>query len=349
MPQAGLQLRPLDESLEADYSDYVSRHEMATFFHELGWKRAVERTFGHESRYLVALRNTRVVGVLPLFQVNSLLAGRLLISVPYATYGGVLAIDADAVTALLDEAKLIAERIGARSLELRSIRAADPATPAHSSHVTFRKTLPTKSEDVLTTFPRKARAAARRAAERYSLTVEYGPDHLTSVWRLYARSMRRLGSPNYPLGFFRELMAAEPDRCLCQLVRYGDRPVAGLLTFLHRQTVMPYFAGIDERCELYGLSHYLYAESMRWGVEHGFAQYDFGRSRVDNAGAYDFKRLCGFSPEPLGYQTFVTTGRTAPDLAANSPRWATARRLWQHLPLAIARPLGGWLARSIPG
>lgn len=339
----------LDPSIEADYSDYVSRHPEATYFHGLGWRQAVERAFDHSSWYLVATRNDRIAGILPLFQVNSLLAGRLFVSVPYATYGGVLADDNEAARALVKEAKSIVERTGARSLELRSIRAADPAIAPNTSHVTFRKPLPKKPDGVLAAFPRKARAAARRAAERNSLTVEYGPHLLPAVWRLYARSMRRLGSPNYPRRFFEELAAAQPESCLFQLVHCDERPVAGLLTFLHRETVMPYFAGIDERRDIYGLSHFLYAESIRWGVEHGFSQYDFGRSRVDNAGAYEFKKLCGFVPQPLEYQTYVPPGHAAADLAASSPRWAAARRLWQHLPLAIARPLGGWLARSIPG
>jgi FemAB-related protein (PEP-CTERM system-associated) len=339
----------LDSRREARYADYVSRHSDTTFFHELGWKRAVERAFGHESHYLLAEKDREIVGVLPLFRVNSLLAGCLLVSVPYATYGGVLADSAEIACALLDEAKSIATRIGVRSLELRSIRAVDPTLPMGSNHVTFRKPLPTNPDGVLATFPRKARAAARKAVERYPLTVEYGPDLLPLVWGLYARSMRRLGSPNYPQRFFEELLDAEPDRCLCQIVRCEGRPVAGLLTFLHRRTVMSYFVGIDERRDIYGLSHFLYAESMRWGVEHGFSEYDFGRSRVDNVGAYEFKRLCGFTPVPLEYQTCVMAGRTAPDLAASSPRWAAARRVWQHLPLVIARPLGGWLARSIPG
>lgn len=341
--------RLLDASREPQYAEYVARHDAATFFHELGWKRAVERAFGHESWYLLAEHTGRLVGVLPLFQVNSLLAGRLLTSVPYATYGGVLADDVDATQTLLREAKSIAERIGARSLELRSLHAADPLMEIGTRHVTFTKALPRNSDEVLASFPRKARAAARRAVERYTLATQYGPHLLPEVWQLYARSMRRLGSPNYPRRFFEALLLSEQDRCICQLVSCGDRPVAGLLTFLHRDTVMPYFAGVDERREIYGLSHYLYAESMRWGVEHGFARYDFGRSRIDNAGAYEFKRLCGFEPQTLEYQTYIASGRSAPDLAAGSPRWAMARRVWQHLPLAVARPLGGWLARSIPG
>ncbi len=349
MSRGEISVLQMEEGHRRDWSHYVSRHAAATFFHELCWLDAVEQAYGHRSRYLVAFDGRRVVGVLPVFQINSVLAGRIMVSVPYGTYGGILADDGAAAQALVTEAKRLAEAHHARSLELRSIHAADPTLSVERTHATFRGPLPAKAEEVGACLPRKARAAARRASEKHDLTVEFGGHLLRAVWRLYARSMRRLGSPNYPYAFFEALAANAPQGTIAQLVRCSGRPVAGLLTFRHRETVMPYFAGLDERSAIYGLSHYLYAESMRWGVQHGYEVYDFGRSRYDNSGSFEFKRLCGFAPQALGYQTYVTPGRAAPDLAPSSPRWAAARRVWKALPLPITRPLGAWLAKSIPG
>ena len=349
MPEGLLRILPFDLGRAAAWQDYVDRHADGTLFHGLAWKRAVERAFGHRPRYLMAFRDGPAVGVLPLFEVHSVLAGRLLVSVPYATYGGILADDEESGAALFAQAKEIAAEIGARSIELRSARAQVRGLEVRHRHVTFRKPLPPPGRDVLAWLPRKARAAARRAAERYELTVDFDRSLLPIVWRLYSRSMRRLGSPNYPCRFFEELVAATGEANVVQLVRRQGRPVAGLLTFLHRDTVMPYFAGQDERESIYGLNNFLYAESMRWGVEHGCRRYDFGRTRVDNLGSYDFKRFCGFDPQPLEYQLHVMPGRAAADLSPGSARWSAARRMWQVLPLPITRSLGGWLAKSIPG
>ncbi|MFQ5429408.1 MAG: GNAT family N-acetyltransferase, partial [Phycisphaerae bacterium] len=298
---------------------------------------------------LMACRGDRVVGVLPLFEIRSFLAGRLLVSVPYATYGGVLAEDDDAAAALFQEAKSLGARIQARSIELRSRKAAFDELDIRRTHATFERRLPADPERVIDLFPRKARAAARRASERYDLRVTFGDEQLPELWRLYARSMRRLASPNYPYRFFESLAQAMPDGHVAQVVRWEGRPVAGLLTLLYRETAMPYFIGLDERVDVYGLSHYLYRQSMRWAVEHGYRIYDFGRTRVDNAGPFAFKKHCGFEPTMLEYQVYVPPGRSAPDLSPASPRWTAARRLWRRLPLPITRPLGGWLARSIPG
>jgi len=111
---------------------------------------------------------------------------------------------------------------------------------------------------------------------------------------------------------------------------------------------MPYFVGVDERVDLYGLSHFLYVESMRWAIERGLRNYDFGRTRVDNAGPFAFKRFFGFEPQSLEYQVYAPRGAAPPDLAPGSPRWAAARRLWRRLPLPLTRPLGAWIVRAIP-
>jgi FemAB-related protein (PEP-CTERM system-associated) len=290
-----------------------------------------------------------VVGIFPIFEINSVVARRLLVSLPYATYGGVLADDDQVAIALFTRARAIAAAGKVRSIEMRSIRASVPSLAIHHSHAMFRKALPKRAEDVLPGMPRKARAAARRAAETHDLKVEFDQAALPVVWKLYSRSMRRLGSPNYPYRFFQELIAATGENNVVQLVRHRGRPVAGLVSFLYRDMVMPYFAGLDERLPLYGLNNFLYVESMRWAVEHGYRTYDFGRTRLDNTGSFNFKRFCGFEPQLLEYQTCVMPGQVAPDLSAGSPKWAAARRVWKTLPLPITRPLGGWLAKSIPG
>src|SRR5262249_5092078 len=61
----------------------------------------VRRHFRHRPRCLEARRDGRIVGVLPLFQTRSPLAGRALVSMPYAVYGGPLVDDGDVEQALL--------------------------------------------------------------------------------------------------------------------------------------------------------------------------------------------------------------------------------------------------------
>jgi len=290
-----------------------------------------------------------LVGVLPMFAIRSWIAGRLLVSLPYAVYGGAIHEDGDAATALLDEAKALADGLGVRCIDLRSIRATLPGLPVVDRYATFRKALPDRVEDVLPSLPRKARAAARNGRDKHGLTVEFDDGLLPIVWQLYARSMGRLGSPNYPITFFRALVEATPETHVVSVVRYQGQPAAGLVTFLFGDTVLPYFAGCIESLDRYGVNNVLYLSLMEWGVAHGYRRFDFGRSRIENRGPYDFKRHQGFEPEPLGYQLYVPPGQRAPELTPGKGKFALAQRVYRRLPLFVTKRLGAWLARSIPG
>ncbi len=350
-------VRELDAAARGRWDEYVRAHPEATFFHTPVWQDAVEAAFGHASCALGAWRGERLAGVFPLFRVESRLAGRILVSTPYAVYGGTLADDAACHRALLEAALERARDMRARWVDIRSETARWGDLPVVTRYVTFRRRLPGDPAEVLARLPRKARAAARHARERFGLQVVFGDEHLPAVWELYSRSMRRLGSLNYPPGFFEALVRSTPAGSAdpeapghrVQLVLHRDRPVAGVLSFTFRGVMMPYFSGCDERFEKYHPNHLMYLAAMEEAVRMGCRVFDFGRSRADNTGACDFKRFQGFQPRPLEYQYAPLRGTEAPDLHPDNPRLAVARRLWPRLPLAVTRPLGAWLARSIPG
>jgi len=357
-----VRVQALDTNHEPIWNVYVDRHPDATLFHTLFWRDLVRDVFGHKAYYLTAWRDERLVGVFPLMRVDSRLAGRILVSVPYGVYGGTLADDTEAHDALLRHAQELADRLGMQWIDIRSIEPQWPDLPVVRRYVTFRKQLPSDPGRVLAELPRKSRAAARHARERYGLEVAFGDEHLNTVWLLYSRSMRRLASLNYPLAFFRtlvertasadaELETKEPSRVrhLVQLIRYNGKPIGGLVSFVYRDMLMPYFAGSDERYEKVHPNNFLYLTAMEQAVRLGCRTFDFGRSRVDNKGPYNFKRFQGFEPTPLHYQYYVPRGGRAPDLHPSNPKLRLARHIWPRLPLGVTRPLGAWLAKSIPG
>lgn len=333
----------------AAWSAYVECHNDGTIFHTSVWRDAVAAAFGHEPIYLTAVRGERLVGALPLFLVRSRIAGRLLVSVPYGVGGGILADDAPAAESLFAEAMRIAVQRRCVAIDLRSERAMLAGVPVVDRYVGFARELPADPAGVLPWLPRKARAAARNGREKYGLRVRFGDEHLRRVWELYSISMRRLGSLTYPFSFFDRLVRGTPDRHWVSLVTWNDRPVAGLLTLLFRDRVMPYFIGTTDAAKRCSAANFAYLTVMERAVERGYRVFDFGRSRRDNSGSYDFKRFHGFTPRPLGYQYLTMPGHEAPDLSPTNPRFRFARRVWKHLPLWATRAAGAYLSKHIPG
>ncbi|MCH7814537.1 MAG: FemAB family PEP-CTERM system-associated protein [Planctomycetes bacterium] len=334
---------------ETLWDRFVAERPEGTFFHTTAWLNSVEAAFGHEPVHLVARRGDRWVGLLPLFRVRSLLAGTLLVSVPYAIYGGVVADDQRAADALLQAAQDDARAVGARCIDLRSARASFSELPRTDRYVTFQRPLPDEAREVLGWLPRKARAVARNARNRHGLTVRFDDDQLPLVWRLYCAAIRRVASLNYPYRFFEELIRRSPGGHLVSMIYHRDRPVGGLVSFLYGQTVLPYFVGLDPVGQRLGVGNFIYLTLAERAVAMGYRVFDFGRSRRDNTGCVNFKRFQGFEPTPLQYQCVTLPGCTEPDLTPSNPRFSLARRVWPRLPLAVTRRLGSWLTRHVPG
>ena len=93
-----------------------------TFFHLIGWKEVLERTFALRSHYLVARRGDAIVGVLPLFELRSPFMERCLLSLPFAVEGGV-ACDAPPARQALDAAAVDLKAKGVKfTMEPRPFR-----------------------------------------------------------------------------------------------------------------------------------------------------------------------------------------------------------------------------------
>ena len=84
-------------------------------------------------------------------------------------------------------------------------------------------------------------------------------------------------------------------------------------------------------------------------MEHGCRIFDFGRTRCDNAGSFDFKRFHGFEARRLYYKRRALGDGPDVRLTPTNPRFALARRIWPRLPLVVTRSLGASLSRWIPG
>jgi len=331
------------------WGDYVLVHPAGTVFHKLAWSRAVEEAYGHRPLHLVARSGGGIAGVLPLFLVKSLLAGRVLVSVPYATYGGILADSAEAAAALFQAARDLCHLHGAKYLELRHRDPSGLDLPEVDRYDTFRKELPGRVEDVMAALPRKTRAAARNGLKALGEDCAViGPEHLDTVYDLYAVTLRRLGSPNYSRRLFHALARQYGNDCVCLVVRENGAPVSGVISFVFRDEIVPYFSGSTDRGMFRDANNVMYVRLMEHAVARGLKRFDFNRTRRSNLGPYDFKRHHGFEPTPLHYQFYMSGGGELPNLTPSNEGYALAGQIWRRLPLWLTRPAGARIAKWVP-
>jgi FemAB-related protein (PEP-CTERM system-associated) len=326
---------------------FVLRHPGGTPFHESRWLDLVRTTFRFETQTLVAWSRREVVGVLPLALVTAPITGRRLVSVPFGVYGGILAEDESTLAAIDEAAMLLAERVGARFLELRYLGAAPTAHHSVGLYETYRRELPADPDEVLASIPRKARAEVRKARERHELQLVDGPQLFDGFYRLYLLNKRSLGSPVFAPSYFRRLLDLYGMRAMLHGIVQGERLLCAVLSLQSRGVLYPYYSGAAAGVDRLGANNALYASLMEEGVRRGCTLFDFGRSRV-GSGAAAFKRHMGLSPTPLDYQFHFPRGGQPPMLTPSNPRMALPRRVLAVLPLRLARLVGPAVMRHVP-
>lgn len=341
-----LRIRPFSEGDADAWDRYVLAHPAGTVFHRLAWSRAVSAAYPHRSLHLTAWSGDRMVGLLPLFFVKSLFVGRVLVSVPYATYGGILADNNDIAAAILAAAEQLSSEHDAEYLELRHRDATCFDLPEIDRYDTFRKELPGRAEDVMPSLPRKCRAAARKG--RKAVELRTGADLLDTVYELYSVNLRRLGSPNYRRSFFKALQDAYGSDCVSLVAFEDGLPVAGVVSYVFRDEITPYFSGSLPRAMRSNASNAMYSRLMELAVERGLTWFDFNRSRRDNHGPHGFKRYHGFAPAPLHYQISLNRAKAPPNLTPSNRTFSLAGKVWRKMPLWFTRAVGARVSDWIP-
>lgn len=343
--QAAVAVRPFRPGDEGQWDDFVHAHSGGTFFHLSGWRRVIERAFRHRTYYLVAERGGILTGILPLAHVKSPLFGSSLISNAFAVRGGPIAADLDSLGALEAEAVGLMEALSVPVLELRdfSVRRAD--WPERSGlYALFRRAIDPSAERNLKAIPRKQRAMVRKGVDN-GLRSEID-DGIDRLHRVYAESVRNLGTPVFAKSYFRILTEEFSRSSDIVTVSYNGTAVASVLNFYFRDEVLPFYGGGVRAARMLAANDFMYWEVMRRACERGYRVFDFGRSKV-GTGSYAFKCNWGFQPTPLTYQFRLAAGRCLPDLNPLNPKLAIFIAAWKRLPLAVATRLGPLIIRGI--
>ncbi|HEX7325062.1 MAG TPA: FemAB family XrtA/PEP-CTERM system-associated protein [Rhodanobacteraceae bacterium] len=337
-------VKRLTDADTARWDAFAARAPAATFFHAAAWRRVIEDELHHRTHYLYAERAGAITGILPLAEIRSRLFGHALISTPFCVYGGVVATDPDSDAKLVQAATQLAAELQVDYLELRDRELRHPDWPVKDLYVSFRKPLDADPDKNLKAIPRKQRAMVRKGI---SLGLEAHHDgDLDAFYRVYAESVRNLGTPVLPRRWYARLAKTFGEACEITTVTHAGQPVAAVMSFYFRDEVHPYYGGSVSQGRDLAANDFMYWAVMQRATERGARVFDFGRSK-EGTGSYAFKHHWGFDPRPLPYAYHLVRAREMPNVSPTNRKYALFIRAWKRLPLPVSCRLGPWLARDL--
>jgi FemAB-related protein (PEP-CTERM system-associated) len=319
---------------------FVEAADGATPFHLPAWSLAVQDGCGQRAHYLVSERQGAIVGVLPLTAMRSSLFGRALVSTGFGVDGGILG---DAVEPLSAGAWNLALRIGCPFVELRGGAAPAGWDSDDGSYLGFVRDLAVNDDAELLAIPRKQRAEVRRSLG-FDLDIVTGTNRklLAEHYRVYAESVRNLGTPVFSAKLFRSVASGMDADVLT--VRHEGRAVASVLSLSFNGTVYPYWGGGTGAARGLRANDRMYFALLAHARARGCTRFDFGRSKT-GTGAAAYKKNWGFKPEPRLYAR--RSQGSAREVNPLNPKYALMVRTWKELPLWAANAAGPWISRGL--
>ena len=357
-----MQIRVYKSSDRRAWDEYVLRHRDGTVFHLAGWKSVVESSFGHRSFYLIAEKEKShsaneqrsyphpkgsIMGIFPLFTIKSLVFGGSMVSLPFASYGGILAESQEIEKALYQEAVELTKKKSLDYLEIRNGKNSLPDLPKKDLYYNFKKEILPTEEENLKGIPRKSRRMVRVSMAN-GLDSELGrKELLDEFYDLFAFSYRGFGTPVFAKSYLRNILSEFGESSSILIIYKNGKPLSGVLSFFFNDEVIPYYSGAYPASREYAANDFLYWKLMTIAMERGCKSFDFGRSKKDT-GPFHFKKHWGFEPRPLPYQYYLNKLREIPNISPNNPKYQKRIEMWKKLPLWVTKIVGPRIVRYIP-
>jgi FemAB-related protein (PEP-CTERM system-associated) len=318
------------------WDSFVLQHAHGSPFHLIAWQRAIEESFGYQPRYILATDGERIRGVLPLFLVRNPIIGRVLLSAPFAVYGGILADCIEARAGLYEHVRGLGQALGVDYIELRNAYPEQCVGQANvDRYVTFSKEVPHDEESLWADLPKKTRNLVRKSM-RTAFTVRYGVQDLRIMDAVHARNLRRLGTPNFPRRYFELLLRHFGEMADVRETWFDNKPMGVSLNLFFRDQMHTFYAATDTRYNALAPNMFMYFDHLRWAGQSGYRIFDFGRSKK-GTGVFEFKKHWNTTMRELPYEIILVKRKTLPNFSPANPAFAWPIRIWQKLPLPITR------------
>jgi Acetyltransferase (GNAT) domain len=322
------------------WESLTSRAPGVSLYHNPQWHRILELAYGINFTAAIVEDDTGPVAGCMLARSRNPFSRRL-IGLPFSDYCAPLSPEPGGAQLLMEA---LAAQLGAQghACELRGT-AAPPPWKTVDTFVNWTLELNHPASTILGAIRGNFRRAARRAREDgVTLSHDSSLDYARRFYLHHLENRRRFGLPAQPWRFFRWVaeILGECGNFEVWLATVGGREVCGVVLIKDRTTL--YCKWTARAADAPTGAMQLLFWSICEQYAGAFDTFDLGRTDARNDGLASFKHYLGANPAPLPYSFYPDTrAHVSAEHLTGPAVWAAA--LWRHLPLTVARVIGGAL------
>jgi FemAB-related protein (PEP-CTERM system-associated) len=205
-----------------------------------------------------------------------------------------------------------------------------------------------READIWQNIQREKRKAVRKAQKEGVIVRETAADEVNEVYDLYCQNMRSFGSPPFPKSYFVSLFENLVPKQMSKIfgAYVGGKLASFLLGFLCQDRIHIVISVSQPEYLKYRTNDALHWHFIKFGCDHGFKYFDFGRVRPDS-GQFEYKKKWGASLLDLDHFYLLWKTKSIPRLDPENSRYSLYSKLWKRLPISLTRRIGPWLREGL--
>jgi len=298
---------------DARWRELVDTVDGVTVFHHPAWSRLLATCYGYRP-FVVAIADSggRIVGGIPVLEVNSWLTGKRWVSLAFSDHCAPLSCDSVVQDLLMTALLQSAENADIRTVEVRAPVGSATGFAETSDSVLHMLPLDKDVDRMVARFHRMHRRNTSSARKR-GVTLEHGQgiQMVKQFYRLHLETRRRQGVPVQPWRFFRLLQQQVLGIGLgFVLLAHADGEcVAGAVLLHYRDGLVYKYGASSEAGQAARANNLIFDEAIRWGCQNGYRTFDMGKTSLSNTGLRSFKSRWGAEERQLVYSRRSENGR----------------------------------------
>ena len=334
-----IQIVKLDETLHERYASYLAGRAEARFGHDLAWGNVLRETYGVETEHLVALKDSEVVGVCPLFLCKPLFGGAHYATNPFPTYCGPLCESSEALNALL---KTVAEKTS--RVDHAEVLTPVPLLDADADFLPFqegldftfvldlRQGIEAIRKNLRTNFKRILNKSAK--LQGMDIVADLDGNLVDEFYRSYVRIYgHKHGFIPHVKALFKNIFAEFPKGdARLYMARVNGRYVGGIFTFWAHNEVYYAWSAVEPDDE-YQPAHSVIWRIIQDAAAEGYDRFNMGEAPKAHETLIRFKQ--GWGTEVLEPSRYFIPGKTRQPSPRLFDRVSWAKKIIANLPSGV--------------
>jgi hypothetical protein len=279
----------------------------SSFFHSTAWAKVLSESYNYKPTYFTFFRDDKVVGLIPVMEVNSILTGKRGVSLPFTDYCEPI-IDKDLqFHELFHNIIDYGDQKKWKYFEIRGGQHSLPDIQASQSYLRHTLFLLNSPEEIFRTFNRGTKSVIKKSEkEGIEINISKAEDSIIEFYKLNCITRKLHGLPPQPESFFRNVYRyiLKEELGVVILASYRNSNIAGCVFFNFGDKAIYKYGASKREYQNLRANNLIMWNAIKYYLEKGCTTFCFGRTEPENDGLRQFKNGWGTQEHVLNYYKY---------------------------------------------